>query len=343
MSSRFSILLVCTALIVGLAAGAGFNFSSAEAQPATEVAEAPKTAYVDFLSVLKNFSPLQRDQAAISLKLELALQDEEADYGPKIKEASKIMEQQKPQSKKYRDAMDLRLSLQHELYEAQLQAQQAAQADLRDAGIEWFGKLKADVSKIAKQKGYTQVLNIVLDLKAVAAREDLKVLQQQLLVSPVLYFEKEHDITEAVEEYVTEKWGLHISFTEGKEIDVADAEGKPFAAATEAELKALDLSADDADFIVKFGTKLKFKANVLKKDQPATGKDAEVSYRRIGIGGGEIDREGNYTAPEDFPRNTDIIEIRVTSKMDPQVQQSVKLLIVDSEGKRKKDTEPEDG
>lgn len=343
MSSRFSILLAFTALIVGLGAGAGFNFSTADAQPATEVAEAPKTAYVDFLRILKNFSPLQRDQAEISLKLELALQDEEAHYGPKIKEASKIMEQQKPQSKKYRDAMDLRLSLQHELYEAQLQTQQDAQAQLRDAGIKWFGTLKADVSQIARQKGYSQVLNIVRDLKDVTAQSDLKALQQQLLVSPVLYFEDKHDITEAVEEYVTEKWGLHISFAEGKEVEVADAKGKPVVAATDAELKALGLEAGDADYIVKFGTKLKFKANVLKKDAPAEGKDAEVRFQRKGIGGGEIDREGNYTAPEDFPRNTDIIEIRVTSKMDPQVQKSIKLLIVDSEGKRQKDDEPEDG
>lgn len=332
MTSRYSFIFAFTALIIGLAVGASMDFRSARAQdnpgppvppPAPISAVAPKVAYLDFLKVLKSFSPLQRDQAEISMKMEIAMVETEAEFTPKIEEVSKIMTQQKPETKKYRDAMDKKLDLQHRWYEEQLLIQQAAQAELRDAGIEWFGKLKSDASEIAKKRGYTQVLNIVLDHKNVAAQKNLKNLQQQLLVSPVLYFDKAHDITKDVEEFVTDKYALHVSMDE---VEVLDKDGNPFPKASP------DSPRKDTDYFVPFGTELKLKANVLKKDKPATGKDAEVAFIRTGIDGGKVFKDGKYVAPDDFPRNVAVISIRVSSKVDPQVQKIIRICILNKEG-----------
>ena len=328
MTSLYSFVFAFTALIVGLAVGAIMDFGNANAQnaPAATVAVAPKVAYLDFLKVLKSFSPLQRDQAEISMKMEIQMAETEAEFTPKIEEVSKVMTQQKPETRKYRDAMDKKLDLQHRWYEEQLLIQQAAQAELRDAGIEWFGKLKSDASQIAKKRGYTQVLNIVLNHKNVAAQNDLKILQQQLLVSPVLYFDKAHDITKEVEEFVTDKYALHITMAEGNEVEVLDKDGKPFPKAAAAGPRK------DADYFVPFGTELKLKANILKKGEPATGKDAEVAFRRIGIDGGKVFKDGKYIAPDDFPRNVAVISIRVSSKVDPQVQKTIRICILDKAG-----------
>lgn len=342
MTSRFSYAFAFTALIVGLVAGASMNFNDAEAQavdteqpaPTVTVAEAPKTAYLDFLKVLKGFSPLRRDQAKITQKLDSKLDKWDKYYRPKIEKASKAMAQYDPETRHYRDAMKTKLGLLHKFNKAQLIAQQDARADMRDSGIRWFGILKKDAATVAKRKDYSQILNVVGNSNDIAAVEDFQALQQQLLLSPVLYYDKTHDITEEVEAFVTEKWALHITFAKDNEVEVLDTDGK-----------AIAKSGDDdkeADYTVPFGTKLKIKVNVLKKDEPATGEDAEVGFYKRGIGSGDIDRDGNYTAPSEFPRNTDVIEIRISSKMDPRVTKIIKLRIVDKDGKRKPVEEPED-
>lgn len=326
--AALGVLALCLALLAG-AFVAGINLR-ADAQPATP---APvKVAYVDFLSLFKDEPLLKREQYRIAAEAEEQLREIDARFEPRVNALETERKRYQPQEQQHWNAMQRLLEAQREYNSERLRVDSAAQAELRAEAISSFSRLRALVADIARNMGYSQVLNIVQNPEKVAeAQEDFRVLQQQLLISPVIYHEKEHDITAAVQTEMTRKWGMDIKLSLARAVAMA-ADGKEGA-----ELKRLaegEANKDRVDFEIKLGEALRVTVQVTNKGVPAEGKDAEAYWARLGTRSGEITSDGKYTAPAEAPRDTDIVTLRARSKVDPSAICEVRVRLLDKDGKR---------
>jgi hypothetical protein len=173
----------------------------------------------------------------------------------------------------------------------------------------------------------------VRDIEDVAgARDDFQALQQQLLVSPVLYFESGHDITKQVDEEAQALWGETLSMI--KYDEAAQRGGVTFSL----EGAETDHKRNEASEIeLRLGQKGTFRVQLLDKGQPAEAERAEVRWTLRGpAGSGQIDEDtGLYTAPEEFPLRGDALVIVARSIVDPTVTQTVVVRLLDKDGKRR--------
>jgi Skp family chaperone for outer membrane proteins len=214
--TRFVALALFCGMVLGMFTMAAFVNVKADPVPTVEPA-APKVAYVDFRELLRKYGPLQRAQFEIAQDLEMILQGVDGRYADQIAAHEATLRNYEPDHRNYRVADRALIQLERSILQEKLLAEQQAQADLRDAGIEAFSRLRSLVTDVARQRGYSQVLNILRDPQTAAtAQPDFQMLQQQLLVSPVLVFDSAHDLTDEVLARGDELWGTHISFRNEK-------------------------------------------------------------------------------------------------------------------------------
>jgi hypothetical protein len=306
---------IVIALVAGLLAGSTLSFSQNAKAP-----EAPKTAYVDFLSLLKKDKLLAKEQFLIQEKLQGMLIERNIQF--KDDEAANLesVKGLKAEDPLVRQAMnkmnDLRYS--YELDMQQLRT--SGEEDLRRAGVEGFKRLRSLTDTVASSMGYTQVLNIAGDLSDVlgGGQNDFQALQQQLLLSPVLMYDPAHNITEAVETRAKEEWDLGIAVS-----DITASLIAPNGGAV-----AINRNAA-GEFEITLGQSVQFGAAVTAKEKPAEGDAAKVVWRRTGIGAGALDdKTGKYTAPETMPQGGDTFEVIVRSMEDPTVTKRVTVRLI---------------
>jgi len=283
---------------------------------------APKTAYVDFLELLKSYAPLQRSKFEIAHGLESAMMEMEERYADEIRTHERTRRESEPDHRNYRQAMRALIRLSQRVYQEQLLLENQAQADMRDAGIDAFLRLRTLVSDIAREMGYTQVLNIVRDPElAASAPQDFQVLQQQLLISPVLVYDTEHDITSVVLAKGEELWGTHISIKDDR-------------IRCSHEGAALSLNGE-GEYEVRLGQSVKFSVEVLQRGEPVDSESTEARVRWTRDGGFDLGTlnvsTGEFTAPEENPgRST--FRLVVRSQVDPTVSAEVQVRLLDAEG-----------
>ncbi|MBX3460762.1 MAG: hypothetical protein KF696_12505 [Planctomycetes bacterium] len=318
--SRTSIGFVAVLLVaIGLVAGAAMGRAEVGAQAAVTPA-APLTAYVDFLSVLKQDHPLKKRQYEVAMELEEAVDAIDRQFMPMIEEQEKIKKDNPPDSRQYRTALSNQIELERKRYHQKLDLEQAAQQDLRNEGIDAFERIRRVVRDMATGMGYSQVINIVRDPKeVVGARDDFQMLQQQLLISPVLVFDEKHDITEKVLAKAKDLYDPGIAF--GAETLTA-ADGKSIA------------RNGNEEYEVRLGQQVNLAIAVTKKGQAATGKDGEINWVRTGIGTGELDvKTGVYKAPKEAPDSGDAFTVIARSVVDPTIEKRIKVKLLDADGK----------
>jgi hypothetical protein len=315
-STRLAAAATCVALIIGLAAGSAFTRAQSDVK-----VDAPLTAYVDFLSLLGDHHPLAVRRVEISRQLEMRLREIDEEFGGMVAEQARLMQTSEIESPAFRQARTRKLDLERRHMQEELLARQWATADLREAGIRAFENLRNLANDVARSRGYTQLLNIVGDPESVmGTQDDFQQLQQQLLISPVLLFDKAHDITEIIRERARIQWDPGISFHDDG-IKASLADGSVIQKNGEGELE------------IRLGQVVKFSIQVLKHEQPAEGDDTRLRWGRTGLNTGNIDEDsGEYTAPSEFPVYGDAFVVRVSSVTDPTVRTQVRIRLVDKDG-----------
>lgn len=310
------------ALAVMLCAGVfiGTVLTSADDATETPKPEPRRTAYVDFLKLLKNDQPLARKQLTVASEMQKDQDSIDRTWETRILQYKRTREQNKPNTKTYRDAMLAQLEAEKQRYQEKLLSEQVYQEELRGYGIERFKALKALTADIAKQRGYNEVLNIVNIDDVANTRDDFQALQQQLLVSPVLYHEPEHNITEVVKTEAKRMWDEHITLAAyDKEKNTGGIEFT-----VEGEAAALVRNAE-GEIEIKLGQKGAFKVAIFDKGKPAEGARAEVRFYKRGFAVGDFKEDGTYTAPEAMPAGGATFEVTVRSAIDPTVEQKVTI------------------
>ena len=289
-----------------------------------------RTAYVNFLTLLKSDKPLAIKQQEIAEDMERTMADIEKRWGAEIKAQQAERDKHKPDTNNYRQAMQRQLEAARRMYEEKLQFEQLAKADLHAYGIERFKALKNLAGDIATKAGYNEVLNIVGEIeRSGAGGEDaFQALQQELLISPVLYFEAEHDISKQVQAAADKLWGSNISIKPF----VKDT-GKDGVQFTVVDGKEPVKRNADGEIEIKLGTKGSFAVQVLEKEVPAEGDKGKVRWGKRGFNVGDLSDAGEYTAPAAFPVQ-DTFTITARSMVDPTVTEEVTIRLVDAEGKR---------
>ncbi|MBZ0135398.1 MAG: OmpH family outer membrane protein [Planctomycetes bacterium] len=329
--TRLSMVALFVAVLAGAFTSGVLLNANADAQPSA-TPEPRRTAYVDFLYLLKKDPPLKRYQQDTALKVEKSIDEIDRRWKVRIDAEQEIKTKNKVDSKAYRDAMRNQLEAERKRYQEKLEVEQIAQADLRDYGIERFKALKNLARDIAKKKGYNEVLNIVRDIEDVAAsQDDFQALQQQLLVSPVLYYEEDHDITKEVDTQAQELWGETLSMVAYDK--TAERGGVAFTP-TGADTPFKRNEAGEIE--IRLGQKGRFTVEVLDKGQPAEGERATVRATKRGLNIGTLDEEtGDYEAPEAFPLKGDLFLVTLRSAVDPTVMEAVMIRLLDKDGKRR--------
>jgi hypothetical protein len=320
-------------LVVGVLVGSLATRGAAKSDTAEPVA--PMTAYVDLAKLLKEDSKLRREQAKTSAALEKVMTDLRNETSPKRRTYEQILKNNLAHTLPFVTAkMDLE-KLELETARRAAQFEYDAQTQMKTDAIRAFKDLQDLARDTSRKLGYTQLLNIVLDLEKVADQlDDFRVLQQQLLLSPVLDYDKAHDLTEIVKAAADAKRALKVEMKLEGAIEL-DAEGKDGA-----EVKAVakgEANPDEINWEVKLGQSIRFKAKIT-----VNGVDVEDDLEsvrltpRVGDQAGKA-RDGKYTAPADFPEvdgaKEDVVVVRLFSKTDPNIDQKVKIRLVDKEGK----------
>jgi hypothetical protein len=281
--------------------------------------EPRRTAYVDFLSLLKDDKPLRRKQVEIGTEMQKEMEEIDSRWQQKILAQQRLREQNKPHTKAYRDAMREQLEAAKQQYQEKLYCEQLYQEEMKKFGVERFKELRNLTRDLAKGRGYNEVLNIVRDIDNIAgAPDDFQALQQQLLVSPVLYFEVEHDITDLVKSEAKKIWDETISLAA---YDKEKGTGG-IGFTVDAETAALKRNAE-GEIEVKLGQKGAFKVDVLDKGVPAVGPRADTRWYKRGLGVGELGEDGKYTAPDVMPVGGATFDVTVRSAIDPTIEQTV--------------------
>ncbi|MCA8917534.1 MAG: OmpH family outer membrane protein [Planctomycetes bacterium] len=332
--TRISLIALAAVLTAGVFAGGVLVRANVDAQDGTPVPR--RTAYVDFLSLLKSDRLLLGKQQEMAESMQRQMDDIDKRFGKLIQEQARIRELNKPDTIAYRQAMNKQLELERQRYQEKLLFEQLTQAELRDFAIDRFKKLRNLAADIAKGKGYNEVLNIVRNIDDVTGgQNDFQALQQQLLVSPVLYYESAHDITDAVTKKADELWGETISFVVWDEetkaggiqfsiVDPANPEepGKPVVRNAAGEIE------------IRLGQQGAFKISVLDKEEPAVSPRDRVNWSKRGVNVGDLGASaGAYIAPEKFPPNGDTFTVTVRSMVDPTVSETVTIRLLDKDGK----------
>ncbi|MCB9892990.1 MAG: hypothetical protein H6839_00910 [Planctomycetes bacterium] len=307
------------------------------AQAEADKPQPRRTAYVDFLTLLKSDKPLAIKQQEEAEKMDETMADIEKRWGDEIKAQQRERELHKPNTHEYRQAMQRQLDAAKNMYEEKLQYEQLAKSELRDFGIDRFKALKNLAADMAKEVGYNEVLNIVHDIEDVTAQEDsFQALQQQLLISPVLYYEPEHDITAKVQAEADKRWGSNIS------IVPFDAKTGSGGVSFTIEGGATKLKRNaDGEIEIRLGQNGNFAVEVLEKDQHAEGDKAKVRWSKRGINVGDLGADGGYKAPDTFPLAGDTFVITARSAVDPTVSEDVTIRLLDKDGNRMKAKEGE--
>jgi hypothetical protein len=312
--------LVLIALFAGVFVGGAIGVSQ---DPAP--AEPPKTAYVDFLKLLKNDKTLLREQRRISRETQIGEMAETRTFEEKrgaIEASVKNLKAENPQRRK---AMDDLGKLRYEYTLRLMEYRRAGSKDMRNAGIEAFRRLRNLTNDVAKGAGYTQVLNIAGELSDMVGEgpEDFEALQRQLLLSPVLLFDPAHDITARVSERAKEQWDPVITLGEiMAHTWVENGGGDEIPRQVTPEYP-------EGVFDIALGAKVRFSIEVQKKGAPAEGEDAGVSWRRNGISTGSLDEaSGEYVAPDNMPEGGNTFTVTVISEADPTLKKTVTIRLV---------------
>jgi hypothetical protein len=310
-------------MIIGLFAGAAYVNVKADTNPANNpTPESPKVAYVDFLKLLQSYGPLQRAKFEISQDLEQSVMAMQEEFQPLFEQQQRILEETEPDHRNYRNAMRELVRLKRTSFQQRMQAEHAAQADARDESIEAFKRIRTLVTEVAHELGYSQVMNIVREPELAAGmQQNLEMLQQQLLISPVLVFDQKHDLTELMLERGEELWGTHISFKDSAIVCTHDGE-------------LLELN-EEGEYIVRLGQAVQFSVVVLQRKEPVHEDSEEAGLRWWRDGGLDLGtlnvNTGEYTAPENNP-GRDHFRLTVRSRVDPTVTAEVNVRLVDAEG-----------
>lgn len=327
--TRVSFAALCIGLLAGVLVLSVANWTSADAQGAPPP-EPRRTAYVDFLGLLKNDNLLKGRQSEVADDVERQSDEIDRKWRLVIEDLIAIRKRNKPDTPQYRKAMADQVEAARKAYAEKLTLEQYAQADLRDYAIKRFTELRTLCREIALSLGYNEVLNIVRNIEDVAgSQDDFQALQQQLLVSPVLYFEKAHDITDIVAQKADEKWGSRIEVKDL--VFVLEGSETPLAPNAEGELE------------IRMGQKGSFKAVVLEKGEvlPTDNPRAELRYSKRGLGVGDIKVDGAYQTPQSAPTPpADTFTVLARSAADPTKTATVTIRLLDAEGKRLAAPEP---
>ncbi|MBK9974903.1 MAG: hypothetical protein IPP14_09025 [Planctomycetes bacterium] len=336
LSSRNIARISFATLILGLLAGIAVTSIGlrADAQP-----EKPfKVAYVDFLNLLKDDKKLKRDNLKIAIEAERQMAQLQADSQPKLEELQDSLKNLKPHQAAYVSQMSKLIDLNRKFIEERLRIETAGQTEVRDSAIQAYIELRTLVTNLAKERGYSQVLNIVRNPEKVAeAQGDVRALQQQLLISPVIYYEPADDLTDlvAAEAAKTRNIDIKVSL---KEAVAIGADGKAGAALSHL-VKDDTANPDKIDFELKLGESIQLKVDVLDKGATAQGDNARVVWNRMGVRTGTIDDNGKFTAPAEAPKRNngdldDVVTLVCRSMEDPTVSVEVRIRLLNKEGKR---------
>lgn len=336
--ARLSFAALALAVLAGALVGGAYIGAQAdpvdnpksnnEAGTDQKLPQARRTAYVDFLSLLKKDQPLARKQIEIAEDVDLTMAEIEKRWGEVIKAQDEIKRTRNPDSRDYRKAMEEQLDAARRMFEEKLDYEQRSLEDLRNFGITRFRALRNLATDEARKRGYNEVLNIVREFKDVAAQEDsFQALQQQLLISPVLFYEESHDITEAVQAAADKEWGSNITM-----VSYADGKGGVSYTAKDGA-EAVKRNAD-GEIEIRLGQQGRFGIQVLEKGEPAQGAAAEVRWSKRGLDTGELTEQGEYKSPAEFPVAGDTFTVTVRSKKDPTISEEVTIRLLDKDGNR---------
>lgn len=331
MQTRLNYRVAVVALLVGVLAGL-FGAASdprADAQTAPEP-QPIKVAYVDFLGVFKDEPKLKADQRRIAAEAETQLQAIDESMAPKVDALEKDRKLYEPHDQRHWAAMQSLLRAQREYNVQRLDVESRAQAELRDAAIDSYKRLRTLVTDLATKRGYNQVVNVVRNPEKIAeASEDFRVLQQQLLISPVIYFDKDHDLTDLLAAETKRMWGIAIEIKVDGAV-LVDAQGKDGAEVP--KVAQGDENKERIDFRLKLGETMRVKTTITNNGQPAEGTNAGLAWTRLGLKSGEVKDTGVYTAPAECPSQSDIITVRVRSLVDSTTV-DIRIKLLDKDGK----------
>jgi Spy/CpxP family protein refolding chaperone len=315
---RTAAAAVFVALIAGLIAGSAITGS--QDQPAPEPA---RTAYVDFLSLLKDYHPLRTATARIQREADRQQTAKSVKFEDEARKLHEIIKTKPADSREAREALSTLINVRARGRLELATLKLAVEEDMRREGVTAFERVRAKASDIARTQGYTELINIVGDeSREAGADASIKQLERQLMISPVLMFDSKHDITETVRSAIKEQWDPGISMAEEGIMCVVENDAP--------------LSKNAAgEFEIRLGQKVKFSVQVLKKGEQAKDDDAKVEWIRSGVATGTIDSDtGEYQAPEEAPLAGDIFEIFVMSLADPAISKKASVRLLDKEGKR---------
>lgn len=327
--TRASIATLLLGICVGIVMGGLAVHTQADTEPPPP---SPRTAYVDFLSLLKDDSKLRREQARIADMARSEMEEIESRYMPQFEALVQIRKNNAVNEARHIQAKAQLEALHLDVANKKAEIEYSAQSSLRRYAITAFKELRELATSIAKARGYTQVLNMVSDLDRVAeSPEDFRALQQQLLLSPVLYFEPEHDLTVVIRAEAEKQRGLNVKLEVRKAVSL-DAERKEGAELV--RLAKDDSNPDRIDWEVKLEDTIRILAGVTVRDQAAEGDDAGLLFSRTTYLGGKVEEDGTYIAPAEAPKDTDVVEIRVASYLDPSVNQTLRIRLLNKDGSR---------
>lgn len=317
-------------VLVGLAAGVLFAWpaprdgQAAMAYGNNVVSDAPKdgpaargrTAYVDFIKLLKQEPKFLNEQWGAMVLLEADMRREVQAFEARREADMKELRAKLVTQKEYRDTMNQAITNTADSLLRRMRLESGTQRDIDDMAQEAFGRVKNLVAEISTARGYSQVLVIA----NVAAKDvTFEKLQQQLLMSPVLIYPQEDDITAIVEKEMLRRSNgyLLIGVDENSDEGIHVLKG---GVKTTRMAKDKDKNPDDVWFEVKLGDKLQFGAEVTDLDEndkrvPAAGDKAEVEWLLPRLNTGSIDgKTGLYAAPETLPEAGAIINVRVAPR-----------------------------
>lgn len=305
---------MCLVVVSAQDAGNTGNEANDPAPATAATPVAPKVAYVDFLECLKNDYELRREQARINNDLDVELRNIDREYRPKIEKQQDEMKTYQPDTKEYKTAMRRFIEFRRRYNELLLSADSGSQMDVRDEGVKAFKRMRNRVKVLAEKRGYDSVLNILRDPDSMAeAQQDFRALQQQLLISPVMYFDPAHDLTD---EIITELKANQPDYKiEVTTVKTADGE-------TLVKLPKDDNAPEGTiqpDYEIELGATISISTKVTDRGNDAKEKEQSVAWRRLGIRTGDFndDVEGEYTAPDEMPESGEMVTLRGRLKVDP--------------------------
>jgi hypothetical protein len=325
LAALLTVALATAALLTGLSRdirGEPDNPPEPATAPASKTAT---TAYVDLLQLLMNDRMLRREQIKITEEEQRQLRALEAEVRPVVEDLEAERKKWEKDTRPYINATDRLIEKMREAHLGRKQLELTARKEISQVGLEAFQRLRQLVKDESRARGYTQVLNIVRRFDELSETpDDLQSLLRQLMVSPVVVFDAEHDLTDIMIARADELWGLHISFA--PEVRAESSDGTPLTRARD---------DDEADFHLRLGASARFIAPLLDREQPLHAEDPRAAVRWSRVGGGQLDDEGLYTAPEQWPDRGDVVVLTARSVEDPTVSARVRVRLLDKDGHRR--------